>query len=52
VVDVRAGSSLTDYTVDVGNAKVRALRLGPAHIPAGSRVVVSCPADRAICLTD
>ncbi|HEY3880193.1 MAG TPA: ABC transporter ATP-binding protein [Trebonia sp.] len=52
VVDVRAGSSLTDYTIDVGPAKIRALRLGPAVLPHGSRVVVSCPADRAICLRD
>jgi iron(III) transport system ATP-binding protein len=52
VVDVRAGSSLTDYTIDVGPAKIRALRLGPAVLSHGSRVVVSCPADRAICLRD
>jgi iron(III) transport system ATP-binding protein len=52
VVDVRAGSSLTDYTIDVGPATVRALRLGRAVLPAGSQVVVSCPADRAICLND
>jgi len=52
VVDVRAGSSLTDYTIDVGPAKIRALRLGRAVVPLGARVVVTCPADRAICLGD
>ena len=52
VVDVRAGSSLTDYTIDVGPTKVRALRLGRALMPPGSRVTVSCPADRAVCISD
>ena len=52
VVDVRAGSSLADYTIDVGPTKVRALRLGRALMPTGSRVTVSCPADRAVCISD
>jgi iron(III) transport system ATP-binding protein len=51
VTDVRTGSSLTDYTIDVGTTTIRALRLGRASVPVGSTVAVSCPVDRAICLT-
>jgi iron(III) transport system ATP-binding protein len=50
VTDVRVGSSLTTYTVDAGPMTVRVLGLGPASVPAGSAVAVSCPGDRAICL--
>jgi ABC-type Fe3+/spermidine/putrescine transport system ATPase subunit len=50
VTDVRAGSSLTTYTVDAGPVSVRVLALGPASVPVGSTVAVSCPEDRAICL--
>ena len=51
VMDVRAGSSLTDCTIDVGVATIRALSLGPALVPVGSTVAVSCLPDRAICLS-
>ncbi|KAA9160086.1 ABC transporter ATP-binding protein [Amycolatopsis acidicola] len=51
VEDVRIGSSLTDYTVDVGVARIRVFALGKAPVPVGTRVTVSCAADRALCLS-
>lgn len=50
VADVRASSSLTDYTVDVGTTEVRVFALGKLPVPVGSRVAVSCAVDRALCL--
>jgi len=51
VADVRVGSSLTDYTVDVGVARIRVFALGKQPVPAGTRVTVSCAVDSAICLS-